>query len=171
MYKSSGQTDVLIRRLALKITSIIEKRLKEDLVSICLFGSAARGKVRRGSDIDLLVVLKNAPTSYHKRIKIILPFLEEIRETKEYHKLEEKDLYLEPSFLLLADEEVKAHPPVLIDISYEGLILYDRGNFLKNHLVDIKERLNKLGARRKNTPEGHYWLLKPDLKAGELFEI
>ncbi len=56
-------------------------------------------------------------------------------------------------------------------MSYEGAILYDEGGFLGNHLSHVKGKLTKLGATKKITSMGYYWLLKPDLKAGEVLEI
>ena len=161
----------LVIEFARKVSSLLEENLKDNLVSVCLYGSAVRGGLRIGSDVDFLVVLGKAPFSYHKRIKRFLFLMENIRESKEYMDIERLNLQLEPSFLVLTVGEVKKHPPVLIDMSYEGVILYDKENFLKRQLESLRERLTNLGAIRKITPQGHYWILKPDIKVGEVFEI
>jgi predicted nucleotidyltransferase len=135
--------------------------IKDTLISVCLFGSSVKGKLRKGSDVDFFVVLESAPTSYHKRVKVVVSLLEEIRQTEEYRCLGELKLELEPSFLLLTREEVDLHPPILIDMSYEGVILYDKDDFLANHLSDIKDQLNRFGAIKKASPTGYYWLVKP----------
>ncbi len=171
MAKNQISTDELILRFASKVASIIVEKIGKKLTSVCLFGSAVKKRLRRGSDVDFLVVLRDAPSSYHKRVKLVVPLLDEIREATEYKHLEELNLQIEPSFLLLSKEEIETHPPILIDISYEGVILYDKGGFLGNHLFFIKERLTKLGATKKITSMGYYWILKPDLQAGEAFEI
>jgi len=156
---------------ARKVSSILEENLKDNLVSVCLYGSTVRGGLRIGSDMDFLVVLGKAPSSYHKRIKGFLLLMENIRESKEYMDIERLNLQLEPSFLVFTIDEVKKHPPVLIDISYEGVIFYDKGNFLKRQLESLREKLTEFGAIKKMTPQGHYWILKPDIKVGEVFEI
>jgi len=163
--------DRLILKFASKLVTILRKRIKAKLISVCLFGSSVKGKLRKGSDVDFLVVLGSAPSSYHKRVKVVVPLLEEIRESKEYKCLEELKLELEPSFLMFTREEVDLHPPILIDMSYEGVILYDKDDFLANHLSDIKDQLKRFGAIRKTSPTGYYWLLKPDLRAGEVLRI
>lgn len=161
----------IIIDLAFRVRDILSGRFGDNMLSLCLFGSVARNSFKEGSDIDFLLILKEASSSYHKRVKEILPVIEEIRMTKEYGKVEDLRLDIEPSFLIFTSEEIKRHPPILIDIVEEGLILEDKGDFLKKQLEAIKERLKSLGAVRKTTPQGHYWVLKPDIKAGEIIKL
>ncbi|KPV63686.1 MAG: hypothetical protein AOA66_0708 [Candidatus Bathyarchaeota archaeon BA2] len=50
----------------------------------------------------------------------------------------------------------------------EGVILYDKDNFITLLLERLRKRLEELGSRRIQLPNGSwYWVLKPDLKAGE----
>lgn len=160
-----------ILNLARSITSILKDALGNNLISSCLFGSSTRGLMKSGSDIDILLVFNSLPNSYHKRTKMVLPFLARIQETNEYRTIERLNLNIEPSFLILSSNEIKKHPPILIDISQEGVILYDKNNFLKIQLEDIKEKLRRSGAVKKHVPEGYYWVLKPGIKAGEVFEL
>jgi len=172
MQKSSQQKLTKeILNLAKSITAILKKALGNNLISSCLFGSSVTGLIKRGSDIDILLVLNSLPNSYHKRTKMILPFLERIRETNQYITIERLNLNIEPSFLILSAHEIEKHPAILIDISQEGIILFDKNDFLKIQLDDIKDKLQKSGAVKKHVPEGYYWVLKPGIKAGELFEL
>jgi hypothetical protein len=75
------------------------------------------------------------------------------------------------SEVFLTPEEVRRHPPILLDMTEEGIILHDKGGFLEKELEAIRRRLRELGARKVATPKGHYWILKPDLKPGEVVEI
>jgi len=161
----------LMLKLGSRITSILKEHFGVKLISVCLYGSAVRGALRNGSDIDFLIVLGDAPLSYHKRVKSIIHLLEGIRESQEYRKIENLDLDLEPSFLIMKKMEVETHPNILIDISHEGIILFDKEDYLKKHLNEIKEKMVKLGSIKKITPHGHYWVLKPDLRPGEVFEL
>ncbi|MGQ9531235.1 MAG: nucleotidyltransferase domain-containing protein [Desulfotomaculales bacterium] len=160
-----------VLEFARRAAEVLGRHYGERLVAVCLFGSAARGALRRGSDIDLLVVLEDAPRSYHKRLKELWPAVEEIRDSREMERLDEVDLHLEPSFLVLTRAEVAGHPPLLIPIVEEGVILADRDGFLAAELAGVRERLACLGAVKKATPLGPYWVLKPDLRPGEVFEI
>ncbi|MBS3934242.1 MAG: nucleotidyltransferase domain-containing protein [Truepera sp.] len=154
-----------------KVAETLQDRYKDKLVSVCLFGSAARGRLRKGSDIDFLVVIKEAYQTYPKRVKEIMPLLASIRETKAYGQLEGFALNLEPSFLISTVDEVMRHPPLLIEISQEGKILFDRDDFLKQELTKVRKAMVRLGSVRKETAHGHYWVLKPGLKSGEVIEL
>lgn len=156
---------------SVKAAEMLKEGYKERLVSVCLFGSAARGTLRKGSDIDFFVVMKEAGKSYHKSVKDIMPLLTSIRETEEYKRLEEFSLDLEPSFLISSVEEVMQHPPLLIEISQEGKILFDVDDFLKKELNKVGRAMERLGSIKKETAHGHYWVLKPDMKSGEVIAI
>ena len=161
----------LILKLGSRITSTLMEHFGVKLISVCLYGSAVRGALRNGSDIDFLIVLGDAPLSYHKRVKAIIPLIERVRESKEYRRMEKLNLHLEPSLLVMTKREVETHPDILIDISQEGITLFDEADFLKKHLNAIKEKMIGLGSIKKRTPHGHYWNLKPDLRIGEVFEL
>jgi hypothetical protein len=75
------------------------------------------------------------------------------------------------SEILLSPEEVKTHPPILLDITDDGLIMYDRNSFLESVLADIRLRLKDLGGRKVKTRRGHYWILKPDADPNEVVEL
>lgn len=160
-----------ILSLAKKIVEILKASYKERLISVCLFGSCVRGTLRDGSDIDFLVVIKEAKRSYHKRIKEIIPLLNDIRATQEYYEVEKFKLRIEPCFLIFTADEIKDHPPILLDISQEGIILFDKENFLRTQLIQVREALARLGSSKKITAHGHYWMLKPDIKPGEIITI
>jgi predicted nucleotidyltransferase len=73
------------------IVESLKRILKENLVSVVLFGSVARGEAGEGSDIDLLVVTKNFGTS-GSRFEIVNKIDDELRKTEEYYELKEKKL-------------------------------------------------------------------------------
>jgi len=156
---------------AAKVAEILLDRYKDKLVSVCLFGSVARGRLSKGSDIDLLVVMNEPYKTYHKRVKEIMPLLASIRETEEYERLEGFALSLEPSLLISTVDEVMRHPALLIELSQEGKILFDLDNFLKKELSKVAEAMARLGSVRKETAHGHYWVLKPGLKPGEVIDL
>lgn len=46
----------------------VKNVFRDNLVSIVLFGSVARGDCREDSDIDMLIVMRNLPQSFSKRM-------------------------------------------------------------------------------------------------------
>ena len=47
-----------------------KKKFRDELVSIVLFGSYARGTAKEHSDVDLLVIVERAPRNILKRFDI-----------------------------------------------------------------------------------------------------
>ena len=168
-----SQKDIgnFVLTFAKKATEILKKTFINDLFSVCLYGSAVKADLRTGSDIDLLIVLADAPRSYHKRIKKIMPSLSEMRNTPEFTLLESNGLDFEPSPLVLTCAEATSHPAIFIDISQEGVLLFDREDFLQKHLREVRDKMQAFKAEKKHTPHGYYWILKPNIEAGEVIEI
>jgi len=131
----------------------------------------ARGDFDEGSDIDLLVVVEGLPVDAGSRIRMTVPLRLKLKSLESYRRAEEACLPTLMSEVILTPEEVKRHPPILLDLTEEGVILYDRGGFLREELEALKMRLRELGARRVKGREGWYWLLKPDAKLGEVVRI
>jgi len=52
------------RQIAEDFTRLLERELGQQLVSVVLHGSVARGNARVGSDIDLLVVVEAQRTHF-----------------------------------------------------------------------------------------------------------
>jgi len=50
-------------------------------------------------------------------------------------------------------------------------ILYDRNQFFQKRLDRLKKRLHELGSKKIWKGEMWYWVLKPDLKPGEIFSL
>ena len=71
---------------------------------------------------------------------------------------------------MLTPEELKKHPPILLDLTEDAVILYDTG-ILKEEIENLKRRLESLGAKRIRTGNTWFWILKPDLKLGEELEL
>ncbi|MGH2571674.1 MAG: nucleotidyltransferase domain-containing protein [bacterium] len=139
--------------------------LRDDLVSLVLFGSVARGCATQLSDIDLLVVAHGLPRSLADRRR---PLLDRLR-----HLREERDLPSVPwNLLVKTPEEARHHSPIYLDIVEDGVLLHDRGQFFAGVLAAMRSRMQALGSRRIFLEDGSwYWDLKPDFRFGEVVEI
>ncbi len=62
----------IVMDFSTKVAEILKDNYKDNLVSVCLFGSAAMGRLREGSDIDFMAVLKKTNLTYYKRINLYL---------------------------------------------------------------------------------------------------
>jgi len=53
---------------------------------------------------------------------------------------------------------------VFLDMSQEGILLFDHNHLMERHLSRVNHALKTLDARRIPYKRGHYWVLKPDIK-------
>ena len=152
-----------------KMVEIMKEEFKDDLVSVVLFGSVARGDNRNDSDVDLLVVIKDLPKdSILKRIRIFESKVEDKLEIEKYWKI---GYYISLSPILKTPEEAEKFSPLYLDMVYDAVILYDKDNFFANVLKRLKEKLDELGAERIWIGKKWYWVLKKDYKFGDTIEL
>jgi len=150
---------------------VIKRYFGDRLYSICLFGSVAREAGSPISDIDVLVVAEGLAPDIGSRISETNHLHMTLKKTDGYVRLKRlgrsgliSDIFLTPS-------EVQKHPPILLDMVDDGLIMFDRDHFLENVLSAIRRRLQDLSAFKVKTKKGWYWVLKPDVKPSEVVEI
>lgn len=139
---------------------------------MCVFGSVARGEIKPGSDLDVLAVVESLPADVLRRHSEIAPLLLDLKRSKPYRELARLGYRPTVSPVILTPRELEAHPPILLDLVEDAVILGDDGGVLARELGKLRQRLRELGAVRKTGRHGtRYWVLKPDLKPGEVIEL
>jgi len=159
------------REVAAEYTRAAKHVLRDSLVSICFFGSAARGEASQESDLDALVVAERIPNDLAGRVRLTSGIREEVRRSDAARRLRMSGRSPLISTILLTPEEAQSHPPIFLDIADHGIVEYDRDSFLGGVLNDIRRRLRELGAKRVHAKKGYYWILKPGMKPSEVVEI
>jgi predicted nucleotidyltransferase len=145
----------------------IHQTLGGRVVSVVLYGSVARGTARPGSDVDLLLVLRDVPAGYWRRLQPLLPILRSLRDEPCWKMLEGKGLTPFLSLLVLSLEEANENRFLYLDMIEEAIILVDQGGFFSKKLESLRRRLKELGAKKIRRNRDWYWDLKPDLKLGD----
>ena len=150
--------------------SALRAFFRDNLVSVVLFGSVARGEAGELSDLDLLIVCEELPGSRWKRYdlfhKAIAPLEGALDELARQH------YYPEFRPILKTRSEAEIRTPLYLDMVEDARVLYDRDGFFAGVLGGLRQRLAELGARRVFMDDGSwYWDLKPDYRFGEVFEI
>ena len=141
---------------------ILHSRCGEDLISVVLFGSWARGEARAESDIDLLVISTHFPRS---RLDRHMDMFEAVKTVA-------KDFASKVSIIPLTPEEASTTKPFYLGMLTAHVLLYDRDGFFATILQRLKTRLAELGSERRVDKDGYeYWVLKPDLKPEEAVEL
>ena len=131
------------------------------LVSLVVFGSVGRGTPRPDSDVDLLVVADPLPDG---RIPRVREFDEVERSVVGTGSVEGAHRL---SSIFKTPAEVRRGSPLFLDMLDDARLLYDRDGFFAGVLGALKERLDKLGAKRIWKGTSWYWDLKPDFKPGD----
>lgn len=148
---------------------IMKEEFKDDLISVVVYGSVARGDNRNDSDVDLLIIMKNLPKdSMLKRIRLFETKVEDKLNLDEYWKM---GYYISLSPVLKTPEEAEKFSPPYLDMVYDAVILYDSNNFFTRILQKLRDRLKELGAERVRMGKKWYWVLKKDSRFGETVEL
>ena len=154
------------------LKALVEKlfeRFRDDLISVVVFGSVARGEARKESDLDLLLVIRNLPRSRFRRQDLFMEVEEELEEL--LRRLEEEGYMIDFSPILKTPEEAMRISPLYLDMVYDAIILFDRDEFFKKVLDRLRKRLEELGARRIRLGKLWYWVLKEKYRFGEVIDI
>ena len=156
-------------RLLSEVLRAVQLYYNERLVTLAVFGSVARGTQRPDSDLDLLLVCDPLPAGRMRRIA-------EFRKVEEQlelllKSLETMGITTTLSVVIKTPAEVQRGGLFYLDFIEDARLLYDKGNFFRGFLDQLRDRLSKLGARRVWRGNVWYWDLKPDFKPGDVFEI
>jgi uncharacterized protein len=168
MMNSQELNDVL-RELACRYADLAQEVLGEQLVSIALYGSVARGEAGPNSDIDLFVVLKEPPKGMLRRRALLGPVRE--RLTPELEKLWSRGMYTDFIEVIRSQAEAHHFHPLYLDMTAEANMLYDSEGFLGKLLHKVQERLNSLGAQRRKLGRLSYWDLQGQSGRGAEIEL
>jgi hypothetical protein len=169
MPRKSNPTQKLLN----EIKKFVIDCYKSNLSAIVIFGSVGRGKLYGTSDIDLLLILKKTKQSVGERMDDFFEKItKKIKSTDTYMNAYKANYPHKIQPIVLTEDELKSKPPIVLDFVTDAQILVDRNNFFENFIAELKAKLKQIGAKKvKISEERWYWILKPDIKRGEIVEI
>ncbi|MBO3841525.1 MAG: nucleotidyltransferase domain-containing protein [Candidatus Brockarchaeota archaeon] len=143
------------------------------LESIVLFGSLASGRVRPESDIDLLIVARDLPRKYSERTSIIREAVSSrLMDELIIRTWREKGVYTDFDILLMDIKEAGVTHPFYLDLTRDCIIIYDKNELMSRKIAEVREKLEKIGARRFEEPDGSwYWILSPEAEMVKSVEL
>lgn len=135
---------LFLRGFSKRVVAAYLESLKDNLISIVLFGSHARGGARPESDYDLFIICKQLPEdplerSAYIREPIFGKFKEKIATISKTQK------ELESGF-----------PSLYLDLGLDGIILYDNNYFTKKREIILK-LINQAGLFREKIGNVFRW--------------
>jgi uncharacterized protein len=155
MPQSKAELNACLLDLAKRYASKAREMLGDRLVSIALYGSVARGQAGPNSDIDLYVVLREAPAGMLSRRHM----LELLRDAfvVELEELWSQGIYADFIEVIRTQAEARKFHPLYLDMSGEAILLYDQDKFLEKLLAKVREELISGGAERIAMGKSWYW--------------
>jgi predicted nucleotidyltransferase len=158
-----------LQRLARSYARAARKVLGDNLTSVVLYGSVARGEAHAESDIDLLIICKQLPHGIFERNQLLDPVREQLQS--QWRRLWARGYRGDFSEILKTEAEAQHVTPPYLDMTEDAILLVDRGEFFAQVLERVRARLKELGAQRKQLGTVRYWDLKPNFRPGEVIEI
>ncbi|MEM3637636.1 MAG: nucleotidyltransferase domain-containing protein [Conexivisphaerales archaeon] len=145
------------------LESILERLLDgygQRLKGLILFGSVARGKARPESDLDLIVVAEGMPERYGDRVRKTLSMLSSLETIKRETYYKKMALHPNIDLILIDKKEFGIPSAFYLDVVMEGIIMFERENFIKDTLEKIRTEFKKIGAARVEHPDGRWhWII------------
>jgi predicted nucleotidyltransferase len=158
-----------LQAVAARYAELLRGALGENLLSVVLFGSVARGEAGPDSDIDLLIVGEEFPPGRFARLRV----LEEVDAEfePELDRLRSRGLHPRLARLLKTRAEATRLVPLYLDFVEDARLLHDRDGFFQTVLTRLGVSLKRLGAERRLRGQTRYWVLKRDFRPGEVIEL
>lgn len=157
--------------LALRLVSESLKLLGDDLLSLVLYGSIARGSAHECSDMDVLLVGRELPERFARRVEYLYPIKKGCREVT-IDLWKDEGIYCNVQLYPLLPRGLEEFRPLFLDITTDGRLLFDRNGLMEAKIEEWRDRLSEMGAKRVSLPGGSwYWVLKPEIEHGEVVEI
>ncbi|HHV61198.1 MAG TPA: nucleotidyltransferase domain-containing protein [Firmicutes bacterium] len=127
----------------------------KNLSGLAIFGSYARGENRKNSDLDLLIILQEAPRR-RERLTEFIEGIELKHEDLAQRLYDEEDILCELSPYILTETEALKVQPIYFDLVAHHIVVSDPKGIIGHIITAMAALLRKAGARkvrRNNTWE------------------
>lgn len=156
--KSTPLLEELVNSLQ-RASKDLKRVFGDRFVGLMLFGSHVRGEASEESDVDVLVVLRD---------------LKGLKARSEVYGILAEYVKKPVTLVDIELEEISKRDldatPLLINILYDGLIIYDELGILRRLKDDIFRLVKKARLVRYRTPDGKYGWKRADGKPLEVVE-
>jgi len=161
----------IFRNYLISYVSVLKQNFNNNLISVILYGSVARGKWTYESDIDLLLIFSDEITNLSGFNKILTSITVTFEKTFQLKDGNNKRIYCSLQEYPIFLNDLSNFRTLFYDIAMDGIILYDRANVGFSFIERIKKRIvNKNLKRIFISDEIFYWT-RNNVEFGELIEL
>lgn len=149
-----------------RFTNDARRHYGELIKSVLIFGSAVRGELKKGSDIDVWVIIDDTATKTSEDLNKVVEHLYLLSH-------EQKDLHIQVHTLTEFWQSIRLGAPEFVNFLRYGLVIHDTGfikpiqRMLKMGLLPPSDEVVSLKAR---AAEARYKKIKLDIKS-MIFEL
>ncbi len=164
MYNSTVDLSLVPQKYQIPLEKFINHLFQKSnlkIISVVIYGSVARGSATEVSDLDLLIITKELPSSWGLR--------KELFSSLSFDIAVNHGIRISPFLLTL--QEAEKTQPIYLDMTREAIILYDENDFVRKILHQLQVKLNALGAQRFLYKNKYIWKLKENFHIGEVIEF
>lgn len=137
MLSGTDQYTKGIETLLQHFITILKNQWQDNLTSVVLYGISKKSLAHLQSDVDVLIICKNLPSSKWERYDAIMKALAELEpKVEEIQKKIGIYIYLSP--VLKTQKEAEQINKAYFDLVKEGKILYDKNDFFKKIIKTIE---------------------------------
>ena len=141
---------------------LLKRRIGGRLLGVALFGSVARGDCDDRSDVDVFVVTRGLDAPPGERLRLIYEAVSPLR------RVVGRDV----SVVTVEADELVDVTPLLVNIAYDAVILYDPEGFLRRFFERVRAAVEKAGLTPYTTKDGKRgWKPLRKLRRGEVVEV
>ena len=162
---------IIFRDYLFNFAKILKKNFEDNLLSVILFGSVARGKWTIESDLDLFAIVSN---TYSGEIQLSQKIIDLIIEFEQSHSVKDdngKDISPSIQVISLFLKELDIFRTIFYDIAVDGILIYDRNQFGAKFIKKIKDRIKEKGLKRIFNSDNDFYWKRRNIKFGEIVEL
>lgn len=138
----------------------LRDRFPAALAAVLVFGSVARGQETADSDLDLLLLVRGDASALEEVRQGLVRLQRDLRETSEYRTARRAGVHpVLDGHLILLERSGRLYR-LYLDALSDGIPVFDPERRFAELRQRMRERLQRAGAVRIETPEGlRYWKL------------
>jgi len=151
--------------------SELRKKFRVTLLSVILFGSIARGKWTKSSDLDLFIIFSDDHPDKRKLNETLVNLIIDFHEWKVRNKLKDDTSVHSIQATVMRLKDLNAFRTLFYDIAMDGIIIFDKDQTGQKFIERIGRRMKEKHLIRIYVGDRDFFWKHEKFKFGELREL